>query len=293
MRKAVTTVLLLAVLGLGIYGGYKILAGRNANTGAANYATAEAKKDRIETKVAASGVVEPQNRDSLKISGRETVKELLMKENSIVKKGDRLVTFASGRNTIIAPYDGVIAKVLVGKDDPVTGGQPLLEIFDNRNYLTTINVDELDLPAIKHGQKAQITVNAFPNASFSGKVTDINQEGKTNNGVSSFPVTIAFEEIGNIRAGMTTEATIVTAAKDDALVVPIEAVSIVDGEKSVLLVKEDGTIENKKVETGIYSNTMVEITAGITEGDRVRLPETVSDQFNLIPGGFSGGRSRS
>jgi len=83
---------------------------------------------------------------------------------------------------------------------------------------------------------------------------------------------------------MTTEAMIITAVKEEALVVPIEAVSVVSGEKTVLVESYMGFNETRKVETGIYSNTMIEITSGLEEGEKVGLPQAAKDLFQLIPG---------
>lgn len=292
MRKAIITIVILAILGSGAYLGNRYMSGKEGSIGNPEYSIAVAKTDTIESKVTASGVVKPQKREILKSKGRYIIEDVLIKENMILKKATKLITFKNNKETITAPYDCVITKIMVTEGDYVADSQPLVEIFDNKHFITTISVDELDLPSIKIGQKAQIIVNAFPNTTFSGKVTEINQEGSTVNGVSIFPVTVTFEEIGNIKAGMTTEATIVTMTKEKALVVPIEAVSIVDGGRSIQVIKEDGSEERRKVETGIYSNTMVEITEGITEGEKIRLPEVVNNQFNLIPSGFAqrGGR---
>ena len=86
---------------------------------------------------------------------------------------------------------------------------------------------------------------------------------------------------------MTTEATIVTAVKEEALVIPIEAVSIVNGERTVIVEKPNGTTENRVVQTGIYSNIMVEIIEGLEEGEVVRLPQTTNNLYQqFIPEGF-------
>lgn len=249
-------------------------------------ASATAVIDRIETRVSAPGVVEPANRYIFESGDIYTIDKIFVKVNSEVYSGSRMLTFKKGRS-FASPSTGVVAKVLVKEGDKVGIGQPLFEVFDNRNFQTRIMVDELDLPSIKKGQQAQIIVNAFPDKIFMGKVTDIGQEGETAQGVSSFPVTLTFEEINDIRSGMTTEATIVTAVKEEALVVPIEAVSIVGGKKTVLVENAFGMTETRVVEIGIYSNTMVEIVSGLEEGEKVRLPQAADDLFQqLIPGGF-------
>lgn len=286
MKKGLVILIVLFILGFGVARGYQHLAAREGNVGKPEQASAIARIDKIEMKVSASGVVEPSKREILKAGDGYTVDKILVKANSVVKGGGSLISFKKRGNTLNAPYDGVITKVMVKEEDKVSIGQPLLEIFSNRHFETKIMVDELDIPSITIGQEVQIVVKAFPQRVFAGKVTDISQEGKTANGISSFPVTVKFEEIDGVRAGMTTEATIVTAIKEEALVIPIEAVSIVAGEKTVLVENPNGTTETRIVETGISSNIMVEIISGLEEMEKVQLPQTTNDLFQLIPGGF-------
>lgn len=286
MKKGLVILIVLFILGFGVARGYQHLVAREGNVGKPEKASAIARIDRIEMKVSASGVVEPSKREILKAGDVYTVDKVLVKANSVVKGGGSLISFKKRGNTFNAPYDGVITKVMVKEEDKVSIGQPLLEIFSNRHFETKIMVDELDIPSITIGQEVQIVVKAFPQRVFAGKVTDISQEGKTANGISSFPVTVKFEEIDGVRAGMTTEATIVTAIKEEALVIPIEAVSIVAGEKTVLVENPNGTTEARIVETGISSNIMVEIISGLKEMEKVQLPQTTNDLFQLIPGGF-------
>ncbi|HYE83010.1 MAG TPA: efflux RND transporter periplasmic adaptor subunit [Clostridia bacterium] len=283
MKKTVTIVTVLVILSVVWFLGYNYYTGKRTMAARKpQYAAAAAKIDRIEAKVSASGVVEPVKREMLKAEAHDTVEEVLVKENSIVKEGTKLIAFENGSDTITAPYDGVLSEILVKDEDDVKAGQELVSFFDNRNFITRINVDELDLPSIKTRQKAQITVNAFPGTGFTGTVSDIKQEGEAENGVSSFQVTITFDDIGNIRAGMTTEVVIVTAAKEKALVIPIEAVRTVEDGKAVTVVGSDGiTTELRKVEIGINSNTMVEITKGLAEGERVQLPQAVNTQTDI------------
>ena len=285
MKKALIIIIILSILGFAGWRDFQKMTGKDS-VRKPEQASAIARIDRIETRVLASGVVEPVKRDILKAEAALIVNEVIVNANSVVKSGAKLITFKNRNKSLDAPYDGVIAKVLVSAGDTVYIGQPLIEVFGNKTFLTRIMVDELDLPSIEIGQKAQIVVNAFPNRVFMGKVTDIGQEWKSASGVSIFPVTVTFEEIESIRVGMTTEATIVTTVKEEALVVPIEAVSIVGGDKMVIVETSNGATENRLVETGIYSNIMVEIVSGLDEGEVVQLPQAANDLFQLIPSGF-------
>ncbi len=286
MKKAFIIIIVLFILGFGLARGYQYLAAKEGNVGKPEQASAIASIDRIEMKVSAPGVVESTRREILESGDVYTVEKVWVEVNSVVKVGSKLVTFKKRGNSMNAPYDGVITKVMVSEKDDVIIGQPLFEIFDNKHFQTEMMVDELDIPSITIGQEAQIVVKAFPEKVFTGKVIEISPEGKTANGISNFPVTVRFEEIDGVKVGMTTETTIVTSIKEEALVIPIEAVSIVGGEKTVLVENPNGTTETRVVETGISSNIMVEIISGLEEDEVVQLPQTTNDLFQLIPGGF-------
>lgn len=287
MKKPLIIIVVIIMVILGLRALSQSISARNGPEVGPEQASAVAVTDRIESRVSASGVVESKKREILKAQGTDTIARIIKKENSIGPKGAHLIIFKNRKKPLAAPYDSVLVKLFVEEGDTIHKGQPLVEIFDNKNFQTRIMVDELDLPSITAGQEASIVVKAFPDKVFPGKVTEIGQEGRTANGVSSFPVTITFEETEDIRVGMTTEATIVTAVKEDALVVPIEAVSIVDGEKTLIVENPNGTTETRVVETGIYSNVMVEITEGLEEGELVRLPQATNNLYQqFIPEGF-------
>lgn len=286
MKRTAVIIIALIVLGLSVWQVYRGVEGRDGTVRAPE-PSAPARLEKIETKISAPGIVESDRRDILKAQGTAVVDTVLVKVNSAVSKNADLVTFKNKSKPVRAPYDGIISKVLTSSGDTVNPGQPLIEIFDSNNFLTTIMADELDLPRIKTGQAVQITVNAFPGKVFAGKVTDISQEGRTTNGIAAFPVTIVFEETNGIRVGMTTEATIVTAVKEEALVIPVEAVNISEGEKFVIVENPNGTTETRKVETGLCNNIMAEITGGLEEGEVVRLPQAANNLFQqFMPGGF-------
>jgi HlyD family secretion protein len=98
-----------------------------------------------------------------------------------------------------------------------------------------VSVDELDIPKVEVGQQAEILVEALPDHTYTGKVTKIANEGTTNNGVAAFDVTILLDNAEGIKPGMSAEAKILVASKDDALYLPVEAVQSFRGEYFVLV----------------------------------------------------------
>lgn len=130
---------------------------------------------------------------------------------------------------ITAPIDGTLATLSLAVGDTI-GGQnggsssSLGEVVDYDHLQIVVGVDELDISKVKLDQPATILVEALPNQAFTGKVTSIAQEGQATSGVASFDVTVVLDDVTNLKAGMSAEATIIVDQKSDALYLPIEAV---------------------------------------------------------------------
>ncbi|MCH3963884.1 MAG: efflux RND transporter periplasmic adaptor subunit [Clostridium sp.] len=238
----------------------------------------------IESTVSGSGSVMPLNSQSIKAVGADTVSQVFVSKDQEVTAGQELITFENGSAAITAPYNGIISQVNVSGGDIVNPNQALLSIFDNKNFYTTISVDETDVPNLKIGQKANIKVNAFPDTSFTGTVKDISQQGTYSNGVSTFNVIIYFDKINNIKSGMSAEASIITASKNNVLAVPIEAIRDMNGKKFVILSSDDGKRKMQQVQIGINNGKMVQIVEGLTKGQEVQLPQTESSSGNQSSG---------
>ena len=281
MKKVTISIMLIAVLGLGGFGVYKSINAKAATQSKASQITkAKASVQNIQKSVSGSGSVQASSTDTLKASSRDTIQSVLVSKNQVVTKEQELITFVNGSDPIVAPYDGVISDISVASGDSVNASQQLMTIFDNKNLFTKISVDETDLLGLKVGQKADIKVNAFPDVKFTGVIKDISQQGTYSNGVSNFDVTIAFDDIHDIKVGMSTEATIVTASKENVLAVPVEAVKDIKGEKYVLVFKDNTTPTLQKVELGISNGRIVEITNGLVTGQEVELPQVQSSNNN-------------
>ncbi|MEW6772222.1 MAG: HlyD family secretion protein [Bacillota bacterium] len=135
--------------------------------------------------------------------------------------------------------------------------------------LASFNVSEVDIPKVKVGQKATITVDALPGKTFTGKVVGIDRTGTVESGVTSYPVTVQFDTPSDeVLPQMAANVSIITEVKDNALLIPASAVKTVQGE-TVVTVLEDGRVEQRPVVLGLSSDTQVEVVSGLTEGEEV------------------------
>ncbi|GAW31088.1 HlyD family efflux transporter periplasmic adaptor subunit [Carboxydocella sp. JDF658] len=167
--------------------------------------------------------------------------------------------------------------------DEVKSGQILATLL-SPSLQVVVPVDETDIGKIYTGQKAEITVDAYPERKFAGTVTEIAAQGTVQNKVASFDVTLVLDDTTGLKAGMTANVEILVEDKKDALMLPIEAI-IERGDRKFVRT-EAGSLQ--AVETGLYNETMIEIKSGLKEGDRVVLPEVVrknnSNQQPRFPG---------
>ena len=215
----------------------------------------------------------------------------------------------------VAPIDGVVSALNVEQGEIViTGtmnnpGTQILVVSDLSRMLVRADVDETDVVDMKLGQKAKITVDAIPDTSFVGTVTEIGNTAKrsttaTVEGQTNFEVKVVFDQdVPQIRPGMTADVEVETATRPHTKGVPIQAVVVRTqreleraGRKGVkprrfkgsdAIAAEDDTIGRKEkeitgvfvvrdgvarfvpVRTGIASETMIEIFGNLNPGESV------------------------
>jgi HlyD family secretion protein len=158
---------------------------------------------------------------------------------------------------IESPITGIVTRRNIEEGETVVigtmnnAGTVLLTIADMSVIQAEVEVDETDLPSVKLGQPAKITIDAMPGQTFTGKVTEIgNSPIQTGTGAqastqaTNFKVVVTLDkEIAEVRPGFTCTAEITTAVRDGALAVPIQATTvrevIVDDKGNIVRPPED------------------------------------------------------
>ena len=190
---------------------------------------------------------------------------------------------------IVSPMVGVV----IG--EPVTDGTMAVQGNSNPTVIMRIadlsrkqifaKVDETDIGSVRVGQKATFTVDAYNGKTFTATVSKISQTDMDNswnisNSSSSsssssaaviyYSVTLDVDDPeGLLMPSMTARVEIETANKDSALAVPLSALKTDKNGTYVIVIKDDGTTENRYVETGIYGDEFVEIINGLSENEKV------------------------
>lgn len=297
MKKWILIAVSVLIVG---YVGYQWYHSKNATqTASAQVRTATVQKGKLEVKISGSGTVQPVTSTDIKSEeDNKIVDEVLVAAGEEVKAGDELITFTDGSDPVTAPADGVITTISAAADNRVTSGQVVAHLTNYNDLQTVVQVDELDISKIQVGQTVNLKVNAFADQTYTGKVSAIATEGTSTNGVSTFDVTIHFDKVDNLKVGMSTEASILTASKEDALYVPLDAVHTANGGKYVIVASsssngQSGT-EQKTVKTGLANEDYVELTEGVSEGETIELPQLATDSSSsntrsMMQGGFGAG----
>lgn len=152
-----------------------------------------------------------------------------------------------------------------------SSGAPVV-IAPEQPLVVHLTVNEVDLPSLEVGQRADISFDAFSDITATGKVYEIADEGTSSSGVVTFDVYLSIDKADpRLRVGMSSAATIVTDIASNVLVVSNSAVqSDGDGGYYVLVMASGATEPTQvTVETGLASDTQTEILSGLAEGDTV------------------------
>lgn len=181
---------------------------------------------------------------------------------------------------VMAPMDGVVAardiqvgQIISSGISNVGGGTTILTLSDLSRIFALADVDESDIGKVRVGQPVIVTVDAYPRVEFRGEAVRIATRGVNSSNVVTFEVKIEVTS-GNkslLKPEMTANVAIILAEKEDALLVPSEAITFnsKDGKREVTVVKTDGAHEDRPVEVGINDGAKAEIVSGLSESDTV------------------------
>ena len=170
--------------------------------------------------------------------------EIQLREQQIRQEQASLSTTRYNLNQVIisSPMDGVVTRRNIEEGETAVvgtmnnAGTVLLTIADMSVIEAEVEVDETDIPTVALGQEARVTIDAIPDRTFRGRVTEIGnspiqQTGAaattTGQQATNFKVVITLEdEVPDVRPGFTCTAEITTATKKNVLAVPIQALTV-------------------------------------------------------------------
>lgn len=169
------------------------------------------------------------------------------------------------KTTIKAPFQGVVTAKLSEEGAFAAPGVPLLQITDITNLKFTVNVPENDLRQFKLNHSYTITADAYPEISFTGKVTMIGS--KANMG-SSFPIQFTLNNTSDlkIKSGMFGKVNLENASQEMGIIIPASAMFGTAIQPQVYLIKNGKSVmQNITISKNIQNKVVV--SSGLKEGD--------------------------
>ncbi|MFO8059090.1 MAG: efflux RND transporter periplasmic adaptor subunit, partial [Bacillota bacterium] len=170
-------------------------------------------------------------------------------------------------DTVIrAPSDGQIAYVLVDPGDMVSPGMAVAGLVDIDPVYVDAAVSERVIGHLDRGDVIGVDV-AATSETFRGTLEQVAPAADPQTGMFPVRVTVDNPEC-KLKPGMLAELLLITERVEGVLAVPRRAVMTVGAEHQVFVVV-DGRAERRRVQTGLESDEYVQITEGLSEGERV------------------------
>jgi HlyD family secretion protein len=285
----------------------KLIAKSDYDQKKAEYDTAVASITEAETRISQAKSQQLQAREQVTSAQRRVTQ---------AQAGLTRISDILEKHMVVAPIDGVVTNLPVRVGETVVQGiqnsaaSTIMTIADMSLITAEVKVDETDIVNVKLDQTADITIDAIPNRTFKGHVVEIgntailrstglaaSQSAVSSQEAKDFKVVIALDNPPDeIRPGLSCTSKIVTATRQKALTIPIQALTVrqrgdldpvskkgvqvaakVDpaAEKAkkeelqgVFIVK-NGKAGFQKVDTGITGATDIEVLTGLNEGDQI------------------------
>ena len=217
------------------------------------------------------------------------------------------------KNTIASPIDGIVTRRNIQEGETAVigtmnnAGTVLLTLADMSVIQAEVEVDETNIPNVQLGQKAKITIDALPDKSFKGHVSEIGNSpiqatgaAQSSNQATNFKVVVILDEaVPEVRPGFTCTADITTATRKEVVSVPIPAVAVRElvydangqvvkeplkpgqtrKETEGVFVVRDAKVEFVPIKMGIAGDKYFEVLSALKAGDQV-----VTGPYNSVRG---------
>lgn len=275
-------------------------------------------KTQAEYDTAIAGVYEARTKIAQAKSQESQAKQQLISAQRRVTQAQATLTRYADvfdKYSVIAPLDGIVTNLPVRVGETVVPGiqsssaSTVMTVADMSLITAEVKVDETDIVNVKLGQTGDVTIDAIPNKTFKGHVVEIgdtailrstgvaaSQSAVSSQEAKDFKVVIALDNPPEeIRPGLSCTGKIVTATRQKALTIPIQALTVrqkgdlapqAKGGQTVaqansaddkankeeiqgVFVVKDGKAVFQKVDTGITGATDIEVLNGLKDDDQI------------------------
>ncbi len=254
----------------------------NLSSAKSNLAYQQANYNRHKT-LFDKGLISANEYEQSRLSYEQAQQQVRTATESVKKAETNL-----GYATITSPIDGVVLSKSVEEGQTVAASFNTPELFtiaqDLTNMRVIADIDEADIGDVKVGQRVSFTVDAYPDDTFTGAVTQVRQEATTESNVVTYQVVISAPNADlKLKPGLTANVTIYTQEAKNVLAVPAKALKFTPNEK---MLTKDQKIEDCKaqqkvwtlegdvfkafaVTTGLSDGITTEVKSGLKQGTKV------------------------
>ena len=228
--------------------------------------------------------------DKIKISLSQAKHEKVAAQDAleVVRDGVSKSNAKASSTLIRSTISGVILDIPVKVGNSVilsntfNDGTTIATVANMNDLIFRGNIDETEVGQLVSGMNMKITIGALQDLKFDAALEYVSPKAVESNGTNQFEIKAAVKlsEGGKIRAGYSANAEIVLAKADKVLSIPESAIEFSGDSTFVYIVKGEGknkTYDRTYVETGLSDGVNIEIKKGLTNKDKVRGPEIVTD----------------
>lgn len=240
---------------------------------------------------------------------KENLRAAQMRYQIVEDRGIPISGNAASQNArVTAPMSGVVIKRGVELGETVTSGVSsfnagtvLFTVADLKSLIIRVNLNEVDIAKVHVGQPVRVTLDAYPQKVFTGKVTFVAPSAELVEKIKVFKIEVTLDELGDaFKTGMSANTEILGEKRSQAVSIPLEALQKRDGQTVAYRLKanldprkmktaKDGLSGRSKfiwlsehwkdyfdvvpVDAGIATLERVEITKGLKSGEQVALED--------------------
>lgn len=262
-----------------------------------NMAYQKANYDRLST-LYSKGLISANDFEQARLTYEQAQQQVQTSMQS-VKKAETNLSYA----TITSPIDGIVLSKAVEEGQTVAASFNTPELFtiaqDLTNMQVIADIDEADIGGVKEGERVNFTVDAYPDETFQGRVTQVRQVATTQSNVVTYQVVISAPNADlKLKPGLTANVTIFTKEINDVLAVPSKALKFTPNEKfltkdqtiqdcqghSKVWIMEGNVFKAYAVETGLSNGMNTEIKKGLRVGQKVITDFNMPEDQNVAGG---------
>lgn len=208
-----------------------------------------------------------------KVSGK--IIEKIAKEGEGVNKGDAIVYidrdevgFKFEKAPVESPLTGIVGRVYVDIGTNVTPQTAVALVVNMDNVEVDLDIPEEYLPKIALGQSAQITLQAYPDDKFIGKVSEISPVLDLETRTAPIEISIPNSD-HRLKSGMFVQAQLILQERKKVPAIPKESVMGREPQVYVYTVIKGNTARQKKIKLGVRQGSYCEVLEGVKDGDLV------------------------